>query len=94
VAGGFVGARNKAHIGKLTPEPHRRVVTGSLEGGIRSDAWKSEQIEQARDAFVQGAVDTLQNIVKTFHLQKPETFDPVQLMQSLTRHNPSARAPE
>jgi hypothetical protein len=40
-----------------------------VKRGIRPDAWKSQQFEQARNAFVQGAVDALQNIVKTFHLQ-------------------------
>jgi hypothetical protein len=77
VAGGLVGARDKTHFGEQILEPCRSVAASPIEGGVRPHAWKSQQLEQARNAFVQGVVDALQNIVKTFHLQEPETLSPV-----------------
>jgi hypothetical protein len=48
-----------------------------VKGRIGGDRRKSQQFEQARDTIVQGAIDALQNIVKTFHLLKPDKPTPV-----------------
>jgi hypothetical protein len=93
LAGGLVQARRKTHVTELPPKPCRRVMAGAVKSRIGADTRESQQFEEACDTIVQGTVNALQNIVKTFHLQnlKSPVRNP---MQSLMRHNPSARPQE